>query len=129
MTETEAAKGFVRGSGDGRFTLDGVGVGLVTCFDAHFPDLAARAAADGCRVLVASSLYGEEGGREARATLFPILARDNGLYVLLANHAGQSGPYNGCGLSGIWGPGGEVLAVSEGTESALVPAELAVRAA
>lgn len=122
VTETELAAGFVPGAEDGRFVLDGVRFGLAICYDAHFPDLAERAAADKCTVLLASSLYGQRGPAE-RMTVFPALAEDNGLSVLLANHTGPAGPYEACGLSGVWGPDGAVLA-ELGAGEGLVRAEL-----
>ncbi|MFF4405920.1 carbon-nitrogen hydrolase family protein [Streptomyces sp. NPDC001262] len=122
VTGTELAAGFVPGAQDGRFVLDGVRFGLAICYDAHFPDLAERAAADKCAVLLASSLYGQRGAAE-RMTVFPALAADNGLFTLLANHAGPAGPYEACGLSGVWGPDGTVLA-ELGAGEGLVRAEL-----
>ncbi|MFF7729956.1 carbon-nitrogen hydrolase family protein [Streptomyces sp. NPDC008001] len=124
VTDAERAAGFVPGTGKGRFTLDGTGFGHVICYDAHFPELAASAAADGCRVLVASSLYGRGSGAQERMTIFRALAEDNGLHVLLANHSGPSGPYDGCGLSAVWAPDGSVLAEASDTGAELVTAEL-----
>ncbi|MBB4892590.1 putative amidohydrolase [Streptomyces olivoverticillatus] len=123
-TDPEHAAGFVPGTADGRFTVDGTGFGLVICYDAHFCELAERAAADGCRVLLASSLYGRGGGAAERMTIFPKLARDNGLHVLLANHVGPSGPYDACGLSAVWGPDGAVLAEGPDAEAGLVVARV-----
>ncbi|MGA5128769.1 carbon-nitrogen hydrolase family protein [Streptomyces olivoreticuli] len=123
VTDSETAEGFVRGAVDGSFLLDGVGFGLGICYDAHFPETGACAAKAGCGVLLLSSLYGESG-REAWPTVFPELARANGLYVLLANHSGRSGPYEGCGLSGVWGPSGAALSVATGREEGLVLAEV-----
>ncbi|MCA6091580.1 carbon-nitrogen hydrolase family protein [Streptomyces sp. SCA3-4] len=124
VTDGERAAGFVAGTRDGRFTLDGTAFGLAICFDAHFPDLAARAAADGCRVLVASSLYGRGPGQAERREIFPALAKDNGLHVLLANHVGAAGPYDACGLSAVWGPEGTPVAEGAEREECLVPAEV-----
>ncbi|MEU2873601.1 carbon-nitrogen hydrolase family protein [Streptomyces olivoreticuli] len=123
VTDSETAQGFVRGAVDGSFTLDGVGFGLAICYDAHFPETGADAAKAGCGVLLLSSLYGESGP-ESRSTVFPELARANGLYVLLANHSGRSGPYEGCGLSGVWEPSGAVATVAAGREEGLVLAEV-----
>ncbi|MCC3778887.1 carbon-nitrogen hydrolase family protein [Streptomyces sp. UNOB3_S3] len=125
VTDTEAAAGFTAGTEDGRFTLDGVAFGLVICFDAHFPDLACRAAADGCDVLLASSLYGRGGGARERMEIFPALARANGLHVLLANHVGEAGPYDACGLSAVWGPDGGLRAEGPGEEEGLVLSTIA----
>lgn len=101
---------FAPGRGDGRFELDGVRFALATCFDSHFPEIAERAAADKCRVYLASSLYWKGNGERERAAVYPVRAKDHGLYVVLANHVGQAGPYDGCGLSGVWGPDGTALA-------------------
>ncbi|GHG72995.1 carbon-nitrogen hydrolase family protein [Streptomyces griseocarneus] len=125
LTRDELAAGFAAGTADGRFTLNGVSFGLAICYDAHFPDLAARAAADGCGALLASSLYGRGPGQAERREIFPALAKDHGLHVLLANHVGAAGPYDACGGSGLWGPDGHALA--EGPEegaAALVTAEV-----
>ncbi|KNB52958.1 carbon-nitrogen hydrolase family protein [Streptomyces caatingaensis] len=121
VTETERAAGFAPGTEDGRFELDGVRVGLAICYDTAFPEVAARAAADGCRLLLASSLHDAEDGPRKLATLYPAMARDNGLYVALANHVGPSGGYTACGLSAVWGPDGRVLA--ERPDAGLVLAE------
>ncbi|MEV4927201.1 carbon-nitrogen hydrolase family protein [Streptomyces roseoverticillatus] len=126
VTDTEIAAGFVPGTGEGRFTLDGVGFGHVICYDAHFPEHAARAADDGCAALVASSLYGRGGGAQERMQIFPALAKDNGLHVLLANHCGPSGPYDACGLSAVWAPDGSVLAEGPDAGEGLVTAELSL---
>ncbi|PSJ29269.1 carbon-nitrogen hydrolase family protein [Streptosporangium nondiastaticum] len=126
VTGTERAAGFVPGTAEGRFTLDGVGFAHVICYDAHFPECAARAAADGCGVLLASSLYGRGGGAQERMQIFPALAKDNGLYVLLANHYGPSGPYDACGLSAVWAPDGSVLAEGPDAGEGLVTAEVSL---
>ncbi|EME99299.1 carbon-nitrogen hydrolase family protein [Streptomyces mobaraensis NBRC 13819 = DSM 40847] len=125
VTEKEAAAGFAAGTEDGgRFVLDGVRIGLAICYDVDFPDIAARAAADGCALLVATSLYGSDGGREERDRLFPALARDHGLYVLLANHVGPAGGYVGCGGSGVWGPDGVLLAGAPEAAPGVVTADV-----
>ncbi|GGX71473.1 carbon-nitrogen hydrolase family protein [Streptomyces hiroshimensis] len=126
VTDTERAAGFAAGTGEGRFTLDGVRFAHVICYDAHFPECAARAAADGCSVLLAGSLYGRGGGAQERMEIFPALAKAHGLHVLLANHCGPSGPYDACGLSAVWAPDGTVLAEGADTEAELVTAGLSL---
>ncbi len=124
VTETERAAGFAAGTTDARFTLGGLTFGLAICYDAHFPDLASRAAADGCTALLASSLYGRGTGEDERLAVFPTLAKENGLHVLLANHVGPSGPYDACGLSTVWGRDGAILAEGSGAEEGLVLARI-----
>ncbi|MFD9724502.1 carbon-nitrogen hydrolase family protein [Streptomyces sp. NPDC059072] len=104
---------FVPGTADGRFELGGIRFSLAICFDNHFPELLGRAAADGCRVHLASSLYGTGGGIEERAALYPGIAKEHDLYVVLANHVGPAGPWTGCGGAAVWGPGGELLAEAD----------------
>ena len=104
---------FAPGTRDGRFELGGIRFSLAVCYDNHFPDLAARGAADGCRVHLASSLYGTGGGIQERATVYPGIARDHGLYVALANHVGPAGPWTGCGGAAIWSPDGTPLAEAD----------------
>lgn len=124
VTDSERSAGFSAGTLDGRFTLHDTTFGIAICYDAHFPDLAVRAAADGCHVLLASSLYGKTAGAQERMTIFPALAKDNDLYVLLSNHTGPSGPYDACGGSAIWAPDGTCLAEGSFEEPDLVLAEL-----
>lgn len=117
---------FVPGSGGGRFWLDGVGYSLATCFDNHFPEIPARNAALGCQVHLASSLYGTGGGREERRTVHPAIAKDTGMYVVLANHVGSAGPWTGCGGSAAWAPDGALLEESDESGPQLLLADLEV---
>lgn len=104
---------FTPGTTDGRFELGGIRFSLGVCFDNHFPDLPARAVADGCRVHLASSLYGTGGGIDERATVYPGMAREHGLHVVLANHVGPAGPWTGCGGAAVWSPDGTLLAEAD----------------
>ncbi|MGW7412973.1 carbon-nitrogen hydrolase family protein [Streptomyces sp. NPDC054863] len=115
---------FRAGTTDGRFELDGVRFALATCFDNHFPEIAERAAADNCTVYLASSLYGRGNGEREIAAVYPALAKDFGLYVALANHVGQAGPYDTCGRSAVWGPDGALLAQADGRTPGLTLADV-----
>ncbi|MFD7625274.1 carbon-nitrogen hydrolase family protein [Streptomyces sp. NPDC059851] len=115
---------FAAGDRDGHFELGGIRFSLGICFDNHFPELAGRAAAAGCRVHLASSLYGTGGGTEERATVYPGLAKEHGLYVVLANHVGAAGPWTGCGGAAVWAPGGHLLAEADDRTAMVVTAEV-----
>ncbi|MFJ4778964.1 carbon-nitrogen hydrolase family protein [Streptomyces sp. NPDC088762] len=104
---------FEPGAGDGRFELGGIRFSLGICYDNHFPELPGRGAADGCRVHLASSLYGTGDGIGERATVHPGIAREHGVYVVLANHVGPAGPWTGCGGAAVWAPGGALLAEAD----------------
>ncbi|MEV6105814.1 carbon-nitrogen hydrolase family protein [Streptomyces sp. NPDC051940] len=114
---------FEPGTTDGRFTLDGVRFALAVCYDNRFPELAARAAADGCRVYVASSALDTDN--DSFEKVYPVRARDNGLHVVLGNliSDGDAGPCRGG--SGVWGPDG-ALRADAGPEGGFVLAEVAV---
>ncbi|MCT4352845.1 carbon-nitrogen hydrolase family protein [Streptomyces sp. Je 1-79] len=99
---------FAPGEADGRFTLDGTRFALATCYDNRFPELADRAAADGCTVYLASSVLSV--GNDSFDTVYPARARDFGLYVVMANVFGESEEGTCEGFSGAWGPDGERIA-------------------
>ncbi|MFJ9769641.1 carbon-nitrogen hydrolase family protein [Kitasatospora sp. NPDC101157] len=114
---------FTPGDQDGRFTLNGLRFALATCFDNHFPDLTARGAADGCDVHLASSLYGTGNGVHERATLYPAIAKGNGMHVVLANHVGPSGPWTGCGGAALWAPDGTLLTEADDRSTTVAVAD------
>lgn len=101
---------FTAGAEDGRFTLDGVRFAVAVCYDNRFPEVAERAAADGCRVYLASSVL--EEGNDSFEAVYPVRARDNGLPVVLANAVGPCGVGDCRGGSAVWGPDGALLATA-----------------
>ncbi|MEV7523336.1 carbon-nitrogen hydrolase family protein [Streptomyces sp. NPDC091371] len=115
---------FQPGEGDGCFELGGIRFSLGICYDNHFPELPGRGAASGCRVHLASSLYGTGEGIGERATVHPGIAKEHGLYVVLANHVGPAGPWTGCGGAAVWAPGGELLAEADDRTPSVVTADV-----
>jgi 5-aminopentanamidase len=98
-------------------------VAIGICFDVAHPSHAERATRDGADVYVASSLYWQ--GEERRTDLhLGARAMDNRVFSALANYAGATGGYVSCGLSGAWGPSGDVLARAVGTNDELVVVDL-----
>ncbi|MFH9403928.1 carbon-nitrogen hydrolase family protein [Streptomyces sp. NPDC017638] len=120
---------FTAGRHDGRFELGGLRFALATCFDNHFTELVARGADDGCDVHLASSLYGTGGGAQELATVYPGIAEDFGLHVVVANHVGPAGAWTGCGRSALWAPGGTLLAEAGTDRPMVVTAEVGRSAA
>ncbi|WP_330296262.1 carbon-nitrogen hydrolase family protein [Streptomyces sp. NBC_00503] len=115
---------FAAGGVPGRFELGGIGFSLGICYDNHFPEVPGAGAAAGCRVHLASSLYGTGGGIAERSTIHPGIARDHGMYVALANHVGPAGPWTGCGGAAVWAPGGALLAEADDRTPSLALAEV-----
>ncbi|MFI8321238.1 carbon-nitrogen hydrolase family protein [Streptomyces sp. NPDC085529] len=113
---------FTAGTADGRFELDGLRFALATCYDNRFPEPAERAAADGCRVYLASSML--EAGNDSFETVYPERAREFGLYVALGNALGPSEVGEGGGMAGIWGPDGGRLADAGPEKPGFVLAEV-----
>jgi 5-aminopentanamidase len=115
---------FEAGTRDGRFTLDGVRFALAVCYDNRFPETAERARADGCAVYLASSVL--EEGNDSFTTVYPVRAREYGLYVVLANTTGVNEIGDCRGRSAVYGPDGAVLASAGTGTPAVVVAEAAV---
>ncbi|MFJ4908681.1 carbon-nitrogen hydrolase family protein [Streptomyces sp. NPDC093249] len=113
---------FAPGAADGRFTLDGLRFATATCYDNRFSELAERAAADGCAAYLASSVLAADN--DSFETVYPVRARDFGLYVVLGNVLGANEDGTGCGRAGAWGPDGARLADAGGTEPGFVLAEI-----
>ncbi|MEX0171295.1 carbon-nitrogen hydrolase family protein [Streptomyces sp. LMG1-1-1.1] len=116
------AEVFAPGTADGRFTLDGVRFALATCYDNRFPELAERAAADGCAVYLASSVLSADN--DSFATVYPARARDFGLYVVLGNVLGPNEDGVGAGRAGAWGPDGGRIADAGDAGAGFVLAEV-----
>ncbi len=104
---------FAAGGRDGRFELEGTRFALATCYDNRFPELAERAAADGCTVYLASSVLSADN--DSFEKVYPVRAREFGLHVVLGNVLGNNEDGVGCGAAGAWGPDGERIA-DAGTE-------------
>ncbi|WP_328298480.1 carbon-nitrogen hydrolase family protein [Streptomyces sp. NBC_00435] len=115
---------FAAGGVPGRFDLGGIRFSLGICYDNHFADVPGAGAAAGCRVHLASSLYGTGDGMAERAAVHPGIARDHGMYVVLANHVGPAGPWTGCGGAAVWAPDGTPLAEADDRTPSLAVAEI-----
>ncbi|MFF0478963.1 carbon-nitrogen hydrolase family protein [Streptomyces sp. NPDC004284] len=116
------AEVFEPGAADGRFALDGVRFSLATCYDNRFPELAERAAADGCSVYLASSVLAADN--DSFDEVYPVRARDFGLYVVLGNVLGSNEDGVGCGRAGAWGPDGGRIADAGPEEPGFALAEV-----
>jgi len=102
------------------FDLDGLRIGLMTCYDLRFPELARLLVDAGAEVLVVPAAW-VAGSRKVEhwTTLLRARAIENTVYVV---GVGQPGPrYTGHSM--VVGPLGDVL-VEGGTEPATLRAEL-----
>lgn len=105
------------------FDLDGLRVGVATCFEAAFPPLFSTLAMQGAQVIFNPSAvpvgYGYLQDLRTCAR-----AQDNQLFVVAANHVGSEGNVTYCGGSQIANPRGEVLVQAADDETGCVLAQL-----
>ncbi len=124
VDSAERVAGFSPGAGGCTLTLDGWRLGLGICWDSGFPEHARAAALDGCHAYLVGAMFGRGRGAQRRATICPARALDNACYVVVANHSGRSGPYDGCGGSAVWGPDGALLVDAGMADPGLATARL-----
>jgi predicted amidohydrolase len=120
----ERAAGFGPGPAGCTLTLGGWRLGLAVCWDSSYPEHARAAALDGCQAYLVGGLFPGARGARRLATILPARALDNAGYVVAANHPGRSGPYEGCGRSGIWDPDGALLVGAGAADPGLATATL-----
>jgi predicted amidohydrolase len=124
LDPAERAAGFRPGAGGCSVVVDGWRLGLAVCWDIRFPEHARAAARDGCHAYLVGALFDRGRGDHRRATVGPARALDNAFYVVLANHVGRAGPYDGCGNSAAWDPDGRQLADAGTADPGLAVARL-----
>jgi predicted amidohydrolase len=126
--ELDAAT-FEPGAGDFRVVdLDGVGVGVLICYDVEFPEtVRALALAGADLVAVPTALM--EPYQVVTRTVVPSRAYENQVYVAYANRCGSEGALTYTGESCVVGPDGADLARAGSGEELLLaeidPARLA----
>jgi predicted amidohydrolase len=98
--------------GDRGVTLDigGCRLALAVCADSGFPEHAAGCRAAGADAYLVGAFHVDDEDAIA-AERMAARARDCGLWVALAEHAGDTGTGAGdaCGGSGFWAPGGALV--------------------
>ncbi len=107
--------------------LDGLRLGLAVCADAADPTHAEETAALGIDAYVASTLYGP-GAAQAERRDGHVRDRTaaHGVWCVLATCAGATGEYpDSSGGSGVWAPGGGLVAQAGTAPGELVRAEVA----
>ncbi|WP_308315864.1 hypothetical protein [Streptomyces sp. CC228A] len=60
--------------------------------------------------------------------MYPAVAREHGLFVVLAARVGPAGPWTGCGCSAVRGRDGALLAEADGTRPGVGRARLPLAA-
>lgn len=86
-----------------------LGIGLLTCFDLRFPELARRLIYEGAHILMVSALWPMKRRRHLE-TLLEARAIENQCFVAAANAWGRVQDTEFAGASGVRGPSGEIIA-------------------
>jgi predicted amidohydrolase len=107
---------FVPGDAACAFEVDGRRLAIGICVEATLPEHARAAARDGALAYLTPSADTDAAVGVAHAAR----ARENGMYVVYANHVG--GEFSG--HSAIFGPTGDCVAELDGIEEGLAVAEL-----
>jgi predicted amidohydrolase len=112
-------------------TVDGVGVGLTTCYDLRFPELFTTLARRGAELIVVSASWAAGPGQLEQGT---VLARaralDSTSYIVAAGQADPGEPLASSAPTGVGGslvvsPFGDVVAAA-GADPQLLVADLAL---
>lgn len=98
-------------------------IGLMTCWDLAFPDLAKALAQKGAEVILAPSAW-ESPHHEPYELFARARAIDYTVFIATCNHIGLSNNLDFFGKSAIYGPDGKVMVKSEKKEETILFASL-----
>jgi predicted amidohydrolase len=102
------------------FSLDGVTVGLATCYDVRFPELFRILALRGSEVILLPAAFTMMTGKDHWEVLIRARAIENGVYMVAAAQYGPNLPGKWCyGRSMIVDPWGTVVATAPDMESVI----------
>jgi len=95
-------------------------VGVVICFDRHFPESVRIAALKGAQVVFAPSANLKGEPLELFEAEMRVAAYQNSVYVAAVNRVGREGPVTYCGESLIAGPLGKTITKAGGREQLVI---------
>ncbi|MEQ8667517.1 MAG: carbon-nitrogen hydrolase family protein [Rhodospirillales bacterium] len=87
------------------FTVKGVRIAVIICYEAEFPETVRNVAKLGAEVVCVPTALVEQWDQVAQRVI-PTRAFENGVYLLYANHAGREGRsayYGGSCIADPWG--------------------------
>lgn len=101
------------------FHFKGHNLALAICADFASPQHAQDARGAGTDIYLASALI-TAGGYQADSHTLADIARQGQCAVLLANYVGETGGWQSCGQSAIWGVDGELVLAADGEPGLLL---------
>src|SRR5581483_10133705 len=106
------------------FTMAGVRMGLLVCYDVEFAELPRRVALAGAEVILVPTALPESPSAPFIAEkVVPVRAFENQVAVVYANHAGSDARFTYAGRSCIAMPDGREAARAAVAEATLIVAE------
>jgi predicted amidohydrolase len=91
-------------------------VGVVVCFDRHYPESIRTCVLRGAQLIVVPTANIESEPKEMFEWELRVAAMQNGVYIAMCNRVGTEGAVTFCGESIIVDPNGKVLTRAENTE-------------
>jgi predicted amidohydrolase len=110
---------FTSGPGGPTLTVEQATIALSICADASHPKHAARAAECGAHVYAVGAMITSDA-YPRKTALMKNYAIEHRMAVMMANYSGITGGSESAGRSAIWSEDGREVAVSAGSEEALV---------
>ena len=94
-------------------------VGVVICFDRHFPESIRSCALKGAQLIVIPTANTKDEPLGLFEWELRVAAMQNGLYIAMCNRVGVEGDMDFCGESMVVDPNGDVLAKADDREQIL----------
>lgn len=107
------------------FELDGVKMGVITCYDLRFPELARKLALEGAQVLHVVAEWPTARKTHWRA-LQIARAIENQMYIVSSNRIGRYSGVDFCGMSLVADPWGEVIQEGSGDREETITTTIAL---
>ena len=94
-------------------------IGVVICFDRHFPESIRSCTLKGAQMIVIPTANFKEEPMEMFEWELRISAMQNGIFIAMCNRVGLEGGMDFCGESIVINPNGDVVAKADDTEQIL----------
>ena len=94
-------------------------IGVVICFDRHFPESIRSCALKGARLIIIPTANAKDEPLEMFEWELRIAAMQNGLFIAMCNRVGLEGKMDFCGESIVVDPRGDVIMKANDTEQIL----------
>lgn len=114
---------FAPGAGQSLFPRGEHLLAPAICYESLQADHARHAAQAGAQVYF-TSVAKSQRGVEAARTHYPVIAREHGMTVLMANCVGKADDYVAAGQSGVWNAEGALVVAADAVGEALVVYDL-----